>query len=383
MNNFYKIIHTSSQTLWGNREQRILCESLWMKKNGHQVVIVAPGDSPLFKKAKKNGLVVYPMSFKSLAGIGEYGRLKQIFTGEQPFVVNAHGKYDAKLALKAAQATDVPCRIISRHNGKRVKNTWSNKKIYKTRSHYIFTTSKDSKNHLRQTFSLSDMQIFSFPDGIIMPDTDIYIDRTKRTAARQTLANTLGLKPDTRFIGVFGTINTQTKQLLRISAKQLDRHFPTHHLVILDTPETQATLNEKFSFRVHMQQLTAEEKDACYQALDCCIYLPDYQNFYQGVPVEVTMAMACFCPVIGPDAPGIRDILIDNKTGKVFNPKQPESLPKTISWVLNTPPNLLTLIRTARAGVENHHTMDAIGRDILRIYRLRQIKLDRRFQMIS
>ena len=95
------------------------------------------------------------------------------------------------------------------------------------------------------------------------------------------------------------------------------------------------------------------------------------------------MAMACFCPVIGPDAPGIKEILIDNKTGKVFNPKKPESLPTIICWLLNTPPDLLTLIRTARARVEKYHTMDAVGRDILRIYRLRQIKLDRKFQMIS
>jgi len=382
MNNFYKIIHTSSRTHWGNREQRILCESLWMKKNGHQVVVIAPGDSPLFKKAKKSGLMVYPMSFKTLAGIGEYGRLKEIFIGEQPFVVNAHGKGDAKLALKAAQATDVPCRIMSRHNGKRVKNSWSNKKIYKTRPHYIFTTSKESKNHLRQTFSLSDMQIFSFPDGINMPDSDIYIDRSKRAAGRQTLSNTLGLGADTRFVGVFGTTAPQNKQLLGTLAEQLDRHFPSHHIVVFGTPDAQGSLDEKRFSRVHMLKLT-ENNQTCYQALDCCIYLPDYQNFYQGVPFEATMAMACFCPVIGPDAPGIKEILIDNKTGKVFNPKKPESLPTIISWLLNTPPDLLTLIRTARARVEKYHTMDAVGRDILRIYRLRQIKLDRKFQMIS
>ena len=46
MKTFYKIIHTSSRILWGSREKRILCESLWMKENGHQVAIVAPGDSP-------------------------------------------------------------------------------------------------------------------------------------------------------------------------------------------------------------------------------------------------------------------------------------------------------------------------------------------------
>ena len=380
MNKFYKIIHTSGRILWGNREKRILCESLWMKNNGHQVVIVAPGDSPLFKKAKQNGLMVYPISFKSLAGIGEYGRLKRIFAGEQPFVVNAHGKADAKLALKAAQAMGVPCRIMSRHNGKRIKATWSNKKIYKTRCHYIFTNSKDSAKHLKQIFSLSDMRIFSIPDGITMPDGAACPNRTSQTTARQKLATTLGLETDARFIGVFGKAALQNKPQIYNTADQLNRHFPSHHLVIAGIPENQDTVDKKFNSRVHMLPLT-EEKHAFYQALDCCLYFPNSQNFYQGVPWEVIRAMACFCPVIGPNAAGIRDILIDNKTGRVFDPRQSDSLPKIIRRTLDTPQTSLT--RAAQARVEKHYTMDAMGRDILRIYRLRQIKIDREFQTIS
>lgn len=389
MNTFYKIIHTSSRPLWGNREKRILCESLWMKKNGHQVAIVSPGGSPLFEKAKQNGLIVHPMSFKSLATIGEYGRLKQIFAGEQPFVVNAHGKGDAKLALKAAQATGVPCRIMSRHNGQRVKSTWPNKKIYKTRCHYVFTTSKDSTAHLKQTFSLPDMHIFSIPDGIIVPDAaQAAPDNTTKTAARQKLANTLGLETDARFIGIFGKIEPQSIPQLCKTADQLSRHFPCHHLVIAGIPENQANElqppDEKTGNpRVHILPLTQENDAGLYQALDCCIYFPNPRNFYQGVPLEMTRAMACFCPVIGPDTPGIRDILIDNKTGRIFDPNRSESLPEIIRRTLNTPQTVLALTQAARALVEKHYTMDAMGKNILRIYWLRQVKIDRQFQLGS
>ncbi|WP_321417295.1 glycosyltransferase [uncultured Desulfobacter sp.] len=381
-NKFYKIIHTSSRLLWGNREKRILCESLWMKNNGHQVVIIAPGDSPLFKKAKQNELKVYPISFKSLAGLGEYWRLKQIFAREQPFVVNAHGKGDAKLALKAAQTTGVPCRIMSRHNGNRVKNTWPNKKIYKTRCNYIFTTSKDSKKHLKETFALSDMQIFSIPDGIFVSDAAVFPNKTTQTAARQKLAILLGLEIDARFIGIVDKAAPQKKQRFRTTAEQLSRQFPFHHLVIAGIPENQDAMYKQLCSRVHILPQT-EEKDAFYHALDCCLYFPNPRDFYHGVPLEATRAMAFFCPVIGPDAPGIRDILIDHKTGRVFDPKQPESLPQIIQWALNTPQTIQALAWEARAKVEQHYTMDAMGRDILRIYQLRQIKIDRRVQMIS
>ncbi|MGD9823090.1 glycosyltransferase [Desulfobacter sp.] len=383
MKSFYKIIHTSSRILWGNREERILCESLWMKENGHQVAVVAPGNSPLFENAKQNGLQVYPMSFKSLVRIGEYAQLKQIFAGEHPFVVNAHGRGDAKLALKAAQTTGVPCRIMSRHNGERVKNTWPNKKIYKTRCHYVFTTSKDSTAHLKQIFSLSDMQIFSIPDGIVMPDIAAApegTDRTAQTAARQELANTLELETGVRFIGIFGKIDPQDIQQLCRTADQLSRHFPCHHLLIAGTHENQYPMDEKAAPRVHMLPLTKENDAGFYQALDCCVYFPNPQNFYQGVPWEVTKAMAYFCPVIGPDTPGIRDILINYKTGRVFNPGQPGSLPGIIRWILNTPRAVQPLVQAAQDLVKKHYAMDAMGKDILRIYRLRQAKIDRQFQ---
>lgn len=381
-NKFYKIIHTSSRCLWGNREKRILHESLWMKKNGHQVAIIAPGDSPLFKKAKQNELTVYPISFKSLAGLGEYGQLKQIFDREQPFVVNAHGKADAKITLKAAQATGVPCRIMSRHNGKRVRNTWANKKIYKSRCHHIFTNSKDSKKQLKQTFSLSDMQIFCIPDGVTIPDAAVFPNEIPQPAARQKLANILGLETDARFIGVFDKAAPQNNLQLRKTAEQLNRQFPSHHLVVAGIPENQNTIYEGTSPRLHLLPQN-EEKDTFYQALDCCLYFPNLRNFYQGVPLEVIRAMSCLCPVIGPDAAGIRDILIDHKTGRIFDPNQTESLPNIIQWTLNTPQTILTLTREARAMVEQHYTMDAMGRDILRIYQLRQIKVDRKRQMPS
>ncbi|MCG8553373.1 MAG: glycosyltransferase family 4 protein [Desulfobacterales bacterium] len=272
---------------------------------------------------------------------------------------------------------------MSRHNGKRVKNTWANKKIYKSRCHYIFTTSKDSKNHLKQTFALSDMQIFSIPDGTIMPDTDVFPNNTAQTAARQKLAKALGLGTDARFIGVFDKTAPQSKQQLCTVSEQLRRQFPSHYLVVAGIHKDRNTMCEPLTPRVHLLP-QRQEKNAFYQALDCCVYFPDSRNFYQGVPLEVTRAMACFCPVIGPDAPGIRDILIDQKTGGVFDPKQPESLSRRIQWTLTTPRVIRTQTQEARAMVEQHYTMDAMGRDIMRIYRLRQIKVDRsKLQMIS
>ncbi|MCG8688259.1 MAG: glycosyltransferase family 4 protein, partial [Desulfobacterales bacterium] len=240
MRSFYKIIHTSGRNRWGERERRILAESVWMLGQGHQVTIITPSQSPLFLKARQHGITVYPVSFRPLARFGEYSQLKQFFTSEGPFVVNAHGRADAIIALKAAQKTGVPCRIMSRHNGDRVKLTWPNKKIYKDLCNYVFTTAQDTTHHIKETFGLSDMAVFSIPDGIALPKT-----LPARTDARKKLAETLGLESDTRFIGLSGQVNSKGVKFILNAVSKISPEF-SHHLVFnRDLSEQEKDLLDK------------------------------------------------------------------------------------------------------------------------------------------
>ena len=226
------------------------------------------------------------------------GRLKEIFISEQPFVVNAHGKRDAKLALKAAQTTEVPLRIMSRHDGERVKHTWPNKKLYKTRCHYVFTTSKDSADHLKQTFALSDMHIFSIPDGIELPT-----ELPDKTACKKQLARKLGREfpPNTRFIGVFGEIDTHAMASLLKTAQNINGRFSDHHLVTTAASWSPQKTNESeqdaLSNRIHVLPSTADALTGLCPGFDCAVFFCENQTFYQGVPGELTRGH-------GPGMPG-------------------------------------------------------------------------------
>jgi UDP-N-acetylglucosamine:LPS N-acetylglucosamine transferase len=111
-----------------------------MEKNGHQIIIAAPKDTPLFLKAKESGFKVYGIEFKRLSIIKDYKLLKHIFNDEKPDIINTHGNKDSKLALFAATRARVPLRILSRHISAHVKNSWYNRMVYKKLCHYIFTT---------------------------------------------------------------------------------------------------------------------------------------------------------------------------------------------------------------------------------------------------
>jgi glycosyltransferase involved in cell wall biosynthesis len=381
MRSLYKIVHTTCQTGWGGLERRIFNESVWMENRGHKVVIVAPKGTPIFRRAQEHGFRVYDVSFKGLNKIKDHGRLKKIFRDEQPHILNTHGNTDSKIALLAARKTGVPCRILSRHISAHVRNTWYNKKIYKQLSHFIFTTAGYTTRHLQQVFKLKGMEIFSMPSGIIEPETLM-----PKEDARKALAEELCLDPGTRFIGFSGRVSSDKGVGTIIEALKHIRAEIPHHIAIVGAgiPSYLAELKALaqslgIEDRVHFTGFK-EEVWPYYRAFDCKVLASINKDGipFEGVPQALLEAMYSSCPVIGSKSGGISDIITHEKTGLLFEPQNPKELSEMILKTLTREAATMERVYSARQRAKKSHTIDAMGRDIIRIYRLHQVKLDNR-----
>lgn len=381
MHSIYKIIHTTCHTQWGGLEKRIFNESVWMQEKGHTVIIVAPEDTPLFKKAKDYGFKVYPVDFKFFSTFKNYQELKRIFSNEQPDIVNTHGNKDSKLALPAAKKTGVKLRILSRHISAHVSNTWYNRKLYKKFSHYVFTTADYTTRHLKNVFKLKDMKVFSMPSGINVPDS-----LQDREDARKELAEHLKLDETTRFIGFVGRVSKDKGVSYLLEAFSLIKTgLPTHHLVIVGDGTDdylnqlkQIAKNLKIENQIHFVGFTSNVWPY-YLAFDCKV-LPSVNIKgipFEGIPQSLLEAMACECPVVGARTGGISDIIVDHETGLLFEPENPGDIAEKIMLTLDNPDETLEQTQRAVKDVMKNHTIDAMGRDIIRIYRLHDIRLDR------
>lgn len=381
----YKIIHTSAGTGWGETEQRILKESAWMEAQGHQAVIISPLKSPLYIKGRSHGLTVYPLSFKPLARIGEYGRIQQIFMTEKPFVVNSHGLADAQLALKAARKTGVQCRIMSHHQGTRIKKFWGCNTLYKKYSHYVLTDCESASRSIQHFFKLKNIRIFSVPCGIIEPQR-----LPGRQAARQKMALQLGLSQDTRFLGINGQCmpDIKTDFLLQFFTT-LNAEIPHHLLVAMDAAhplsnEAKTAIEKKTQKRIHFINPaidnTATDIWHFYSALDCGIFFPKQHKKQraQGIPLPILEAMYAQCPVVAPDRPGITDIIEPEKNGLLFSDGDIAQLLETVRQTVCHKTDGRERIRAAQRHVKKHHTITTMGRDILRLYRIHQARLEKR-----
>lgn len=381
MKSSYKILHTTCHKGWGGLEKRIFNESVWMEKHGHKVIIAAPDDTPLFKRAKARGIRVYPVEFRRLSVGKDYRQLKRILYNEKPWIINTHGNKDSKLALFAAKRAQVPLRILSRHISAHIRKSWYNKILYKKLCHYVFTTADYTTRHIRRTFKLKQMRVFSMPSGIVLPDP-----LPDHDDARLGLIRDLALSTDTRFIGFIGRVSEDkgVANLLKGYKKGLHK-LSGYHLVIVGdgTPKYMQSLEQlaqKLDIKdvVHFAGFT-DDVWKYYRALDCKV-LPS-QNIrgipFEGVPQSLLEAMICECPVIGSNSGGIPDIITHEETGLLFDPADPEDLADKLLSTLKDPDAAKKRVARAKEQVVKHHTIDAMGRDIVRIYRLHQVRLDR------
>jgi glycosyltransferase involved in cell wall biosynthesis len=381
MRTFYKILHTTCETRWGVTEKRIYNELVWMAGKGHTLILVCPKDTPLFLKAKDHGIKVYGIDFKPFSILKNYQFLKNFFYNEKPDILHTHGKYDSRMALYAARKLKIPLRIISYHGNYRIRKTPWNRMVCNRLCHYIFTGSRHTTGYLKKLFKLKDMRAFTMPAGIIEPEL-----LPERIEARQRLALELGLDPETRFIGFSGRLEKNKGLSTLLAAFQtVKARLPEYHLVLSGEGSDEAVAMLKamaLGLKIDTSvRFTGENEDpwAFFRALNCHV-LPSLalkDEDHTQKRHALLCAMLCETPVIGPGSDPAADILVHEKTGLVYEEFNSLDLADKIFQSLKEKDSTFERLETARNFVKKHHVMDTLGRDIIRIYSLHQIRRGR------
>jgi glycosyltransferase involved in cell wall biosynthesis len=367
-----RIIHTTCHTQFGGLEKRIFNEACWMAEKGHEIIIVAPRNTPLSDKSKAKGFLTHDAAFKRTSLAKDFFSLRALFKKFRPQVLNTHGNEDSKIALSAAMGMGIPLRILSRHISAHVGKSWYNLLIYRHLCNYVFTTADYTTRHLIKTLGLPGDRVQTLSSGII-PSKGL----VEKNQARESLAGEFALDPSTRFVGFVGRVSPDKGvDLIFRAFHRVAAQIP-HHLAVIGTGtdeylETLRTLAKdlKIEPRVHFTGFR-EEVWPYYRALDCKMLASRDINGipFEGIPQSVLEAMYARCPVIGSISGGIPDIISHGDTGFLFRAGDDADLSEKLLQVLHE--NAASRIRVEKAfrNVKDHHTIDAMGNKTLGIYR--------------
>lgn len=351
---------------WGGQGMRILTESMWMRQQGHQVVIIAPANSRLHQEAQLVELATYALPFTKSRQACDLVRLIQILNQLRPDILNTHSSVDSWVGCLAGALCRLPAIIRTRHLGKPVHAHLLNRWLYGSLCHHVFTTGNSISHALRTNLSLADTHVSSIPTGI-QPPTDLLSVDT----ARQIFIQELHLSPKTKFIGCLAVLRQGKGHSILIKAfHHIHTQFPHHHLLLFGEGgyrQVLETLIKDLGLeqRVHLTGYRSDPWQAL-RALDIHVLA---STSVEGTPQAILQAQFANCPVIGTKSGGIKEVISHKQTGLLVPPGEAAPLAKALLHLLTHQKEAVLMARHAQQQVQSHYTLDQMGTHILSIYR--------------
>lgn len=323
------ILHSESSTGWGGQEIRILTEMAGFMRRGHRVHLLTPHSAKIYSAAQARGIPVtaIPMVKKTLPALWAM-RSWLAQHGQEFDIVNTHSSTDSWLAaLSLATLGNGPALVRTRHISAAVPDNFSTRWLYQRATRHIVTTGEKLRLQLIQDNGYAPSTLTSVPTGI---DTGHFVP-----GAREAARRSLGLAEEGSVVGIVATLRSWKGHtyLLDAFAELPDR--TARLLIVGDGPQREAlkarVAELGISDRVIMP---GNQSDVLpwLQAMDV-FALPSYAN--EGVPQALLQAMLCGLPVISTPVGSITEVVEDQRTGLIVEPRQATPLRDALQRLLN------------------------------------------------
>lgn len=200
--------------------------------------------------------------------------------------------------------------------------------------------------------------------ALISPIDDMpVVSAARRREARQLL----GLPEHAQVVGTVARIVKQKAPLDMVEAfAVLDR--PDVYMVWIGGGELRARTERQIRAKglEHRFLLLGERDDVDKLLPGLDVFA--LSSLWEGLPCSVVEAMTCGIPVVANAVNSVPEIVIAGKTGIITRPKDPASLARGITYLLDHPQEAARMAAAARDHIGEQFRQDVLGDELMDVY---------------
>lgn len=294
-------------------------------------------------------------------------KILRLLKKERFDILHAHlyhsGLY-GRLAARLIPVARRPKLLLTLHNiypKRRPRRHWINR-VLSGWTDAVIAVSAD----VRESILLNDRLD---PEKVKVVENGIDIERFKHSMDQKTARQRIGLPDAGPLIGCVARLTEQKGHVYLLRAfSELQKKYPAAKLLlagdgVLRNPLIEEATRLGISGAVSFMG-TRSDVPEILSALDVFV-LP---SLWEGLGLAAAEAMAAGVPVVGTRVPGLRGLIIPDKTGLMVEPADWAALAKAILAILETPSKARSLAAEARQYVDRNYSIEAHVRRLETLY---------------
>jgi glycosyltransferase involved in cell wall biosynthesis len=356
----WRILHSESSMGWGGQEVRVFAELEWMRAHGHWVALAAHPDSQIAGRARDAGMTFHALRTHKALLPFEVARLAAWLLAQRVQIVNTHSSNDGWLAGLSARLSGA--RLIrSRHIEVDYPNRFWSGFAFRTLPHHVITTSQRIADRLVDELGVQRARVDCIATGVDLGKFD--------ATAKGTLREELNVPPGVPLVGMISVLRSWKGHLTLLEATAMLRKTRPIHLAIAGEGPMRRDLPREIE-RLGLTDcvtLLGHRTDVpnLLASLDVLV-LPSYAH--EGIPQIILQAQAMARPIVATRIGGIPEVVENNVTGLLVEPKEAAALAAKISALLVDRSLADRLRHAGRAQIEAKYSLDAMGERLLALY---------------
>ena len=305
---------------WGGTELHILNLSEQLKHRGYDVTVACRPGRWVEERATAMGLPTVPIRVMNQHDWQDFSLLRTFLREHKTDVLHVHWSSDIVVPGYAALREHVPVRIMSRHMPYPFKNRVGSF-LY---SKILYTRLVTVSNSVRET--LIKCGVPGDKVQVIHHGTDVEAF-ARITEERKEMRASLGIPEDSVAVGIVGRIAPEKGHAVLLEAlAKVHARYPLHLVIVGNGPDEELIRDRAAQMGLADKVLFTGFRDDVNNVLNALDVVAVPSTWNEPCSAVVQQGMALSKPIIGTRAGGTPEMVLDDETGFLVPPSDPDAL---------------------------------------------------------